>query len=637
MPDDAPVPVGSSATQQAAAPFAPATKKPISSPVPPTGAVPTGAVPTGAVPTDAAPPAPFPASPRTLSFGPGEFAPSGEKTLRLRLTNDDAAQVLHVRVAPPPDASWLRVTPTEAALGPGENQTVLVRLDLAGAHQAVARARDAAVVPLNVTYQRLFSGRTNGSGGGGDDAPPAPPETGTVYVRLPVLACPSCGRSLGDALAANEGNVPEVCPFCFERLRACPVCGTPNSWLAERCELDPAHVVRAGVPWAMLGGGPEHAGSRSGRVLPALSRRWSFPSVPPLNADAALAWSAPVAAYGLVAAAAATAQGEAHLYAFDAATGAPLWEPYPLPDPVYPERGGAALADGRLYAATVEGVAVCVDALRGARVWETPLGSAGSDSVRVYGAVVPARAPAGRTLVLVVGAGGAGATTPGHLFALDGETGRVVWRADLAGPSDTAPAVAHDLVFVHDDGGTLAAFDLATGEARWRAACGANFDAAPLVCGGLVISPTRGGSVFCHDARTGEARWQAVATSAPLAGTPAHDGTLIYLPGDDGLHIVSASQGRAVRRYGLARPVRSAPIVVGGTLFFGATDGRVYGVEAGRSQLQTLYETGASARGGLGTQIVAPLAWENNVLFAAATNGVLYALAASAVAAPAVS
>jgi outer membrane protein assembly factor BamB len=152
------------------------------------------------------------------------------------------------------------------------------------------------------------------------------------------------------------------------------------------------------------------------------------------------------------------------------------------------------------------------------------------------------------------------------------------------------------------------------------------------VAGGAVFSPTRAGSVFCHDAATGELRWQTAATSAPLAGTPAHDGTLIYLPGDDGLHLVSAAQGRAVRRYGLARPVRSAPVVAGGTLFFGATDGRVYGVEANRSQLQTLYETGASARGGLGTQIVAPLTWENNILFVAATNGVLYALGAAATA-----
>jgi hypothetical protein len=49
----------------------------------------------------------------------------------------------------------------------------------------------------------------------------------------------------------------------------------------------------------------------------------------------------------------------------------------------------------------------------------------------------------------------------------------------------------------------------------------------------------------------------------------------------------------------------------------------VYGAEAaGRTGLQTLYETGS-----VGSQIVAAPAFENNILFVAATNGVLYALA----------
>ena len=94
----------------------------------------------------------------------------------------------------------------------------------------------------------------------------------------------------------------------------------------------------------------------------------------------------PAAAYGLVAASAATPAGEAFLFGFDALTGATLWEPYPLPAPVYPDRGGVALAGGYLYAATVDGACVGVDALRGTRVWET---RPGGGAFQVYGAVVP--------------------------------------------------------------------------------------------------------------------------------------------------------------------------------------------------------------------------------------------------------
>ncbi len=490
------------------------------------------------------------------------------------------------------------MAPSEVALGPGEKQTAEVRAAMGEARAAV-QAGAAPAAPVQLAFQRLFPGSTG--------APPSPTGTGTVYVRLPLATCPACGRALDDAASGDAS--PDLCPFCFERLRPCPACGAPNSWLARNCVLDPAHVVRAAPDWPAVGGGPGHAGSRAGRAGLALSRRWSFPSVPPASRDAALSWSAPVAAYGLVACAAATAQGDAHLYAFDVTNGAPLWEPYALPDPVYPERGGSAIAGGRLFTVTVEGLCVCVDALRGTRLWETGLAG------RVYGAPVPA-GDAGPLLVAAATSGGAGC-----LYLLDAATGEVLRAAPLAGPPDAAPAAADGLAFVHDDTGALAAVELASGEVRWSAACGASFDAAPVVHGGKVFSATRAGTVLCHEGQTGTEVWRVAVTGVPFGGTPAHDGTLLYAPADDGMHLVSG-QGRAVRRYGVRRPVRAAPVVAGGVLVFRATDGAVYGVAASRS-LQTLYETG------VGSQIVAPLALEDGALFVPATNGVLYALSAS--------
>jgi outer membrane protein assembly factor BamB len=327
-----------------------------------------------------------------------------------------------------------------------------------------------------------------------------------------------------------------------------------------------------------------------------------------------LSWSAPVAAYGLVAAASATSDGEAHLYAFDARTGATLWDAYPLPDPVYPDRGGAALAGGHLLAATVEGVCVCVDALRGTRVWETAL-----DGV-VYGAVVPIADSADAPLLINVTKGDRSHSEGGELTLLHGKTGQILHRVRLPGPPDSAPAFAEGLAYTHDDGGHLTCVDVATGKVAWQQQCEAGFDSSPVIHDGQVFSATVAGVLWCHEAQTGELIWRTSVTNAPLGGTPAHDGTLVYLPADDGLHLVAAQTGRAVRRYPLRAPVRAAPIVANGALFFGASDGNIWGAGGGRP-LEKLYETG-----GAGSQIIAAPAFADGAIFVTATNGVLYCL-----------
>lgn len=553
-------------------------------------------------------PPPFPADRNALSLRRAELSAGAVITLRFNLRNPRADTVLHVRVSPAA-APWLTVLPTETALGPGEQQPVIVQI-LSDGVVAAMKSDIAPTVPISLAYQYLRADARTTEGNLS--------ATGAVFLRLPTSVCPACHRHLEEDDAT--GQIPDVCPFCFERLRPCPVCGAPNSWLARNCVLDETHVVRAEIDWPVLGGDPGHRGSRpetrrAGAL--SLSRRWSYPNVAPSRREQALAWSAPVAAYGLVAAAAATTEGEAHIYAFDALSGAPLWEPYPLPAPVYPDRGGVGLENGRLFAADVNGVVVCLDVLRGTRIWETRLAGA----ARVYGTVVPT----GTGLLLVSSAAADGR---GCLFLLETETGAIRHQIPIPGPSDSTPAYADGRAFVHTDSGHLVAVDVTTGAIPWTVHCvhegdpaqGTGLDSAPVIHDGQVFSASAAGTIWRHAAATGEAIWNLAVTNSPLAGTPAYDGTLLYLPADDGVHLVSASTGRSVRRYPTRLPVRSAPVVLGTSVFFGATDGIVWGALPGRT-LERLYETGTT-----GSQIIAAPAASDGALFVTATNGVLYAL-----------
>ncbi len=559
-------------------------------------------------------PPPFPADRNALSLRRAELSAGAVVTLRFTLRNSSTDTVLHVRVSPAA-ASWLSVLPTETALGPGEQQPVVVQVEASGV-MAAMKENSSPTVPISLAYQYLRSDTR--SADSGNSPAGAAAGTGVVFLRLPTLACPSCHRHLEEDDAT--GQVPDVCPYCFERLRPCPVCGAPNSWLARTCVLDESHVIRSVPDWPVLGGDPGHRGSRPElQRAPSLSlsRRWSYPNVAPARREQALAWSAPAAAYGLVAAAAATADGDAHVFAFDAVSGAPLWDPFPLQAPVYPDRGGVALTDGHLFAADVNGIVICLDALRGTRLWETQLDGA----ARVYGAVVPT----GTGILLVSSAAADGL---GSLFVLETETGRIRHRILLPGPSDSTPAFAEGRAFVHTDSGHLVCVDVTSGETLWTIHCvhsedpatGTGFDSAPVIHEGHVFSASATGTIWRHAAATGEEAWNLAVTNSPLAGTPAHDGTLLYIPADDGVHLVSAQTGRAVRRYPTRLPVRSAPVVLGNRVFFGATDGIVWGAMPGRT-LERLYETGTT-----GSQIIAAPAASDNALFLTATNGVLYAL-----------
>ena len=253
--------------------------------------------------------------------------------------------------------------------------------------------------------------------------------------------------------------------------------------------------------------------------------------------------------------------------------------------------------------------------------------------MKIFGAALPVTldgSPVGDAtaladLLLVPATLGA-ARDRGAIFVLDAQTGAVLRQVPLRGSTDTSPAWALDgtsgRAFAHDDSGTLTAFDPQTGQVFYQVECGtAGFDAAPVIAGDGVFGASSAGELFRHHTATGERMWQFTVTNAPLSGTPACDGTLLYVPADDGLHVVSASAGRSVRRFGARRPVRASPVVTAdNTVFWGGTDGTVYGARGGGAA-ETLYAPSVP-----GVSIIAALAVADGALYVATTNGVLFAL-----------
>jgi len=517
----------------------------------------------------------------------GTRAPdAGPARKAIVVTNPDRSAVLHVGLRP--SVPWLEVYPPEFALAPGEAQRVMAEMH-------PERAGDRAMAPATLAVFGQYIAVASARAG----SLPADIHL-AIAVIPPISDCPTCGTGLPEG--AQE------CRRCGERIRLCPVCATPNTWIARRCRNGPAHVIRTEIDWLLTpGGDAAHALPCRSRASASLARRWSFPSFPPTRSSDILEWSAPLAAFGMVIAAAIDSTRErVPVFAMALENGTPLWE-LELSDSrgLYPDRGGMALSeDGMLYAATLGGAITAIDAIRGTLKW----------TASVTGSVYGALTVTGTRLLV---------PADNFLHVFDRTSGKPVGRLEVPGRLDTAPSASAEIVIAVGDGGAAVAYSLRDLRLLWKTPLGADFNAAPVIHGDSVLLATLGGEIICLSVKSGAILWQVRASTRPLGATPAvsEDG-LLYAGADDGqIHIVAIGSGHLIRSRRVSEtPIRCAPIACGNTVIIGADDGSLYSL-APDYAVTRLYETTPGSR-----ISCAGLALYGDDVIVTATNGVLYVL-----------
>lgn len=188
-------------------------------------------------------------------------------------------------------------------------------------------------------------------------------------------------------------------------------------------------------------------------------------------------------------------------------------------------RQGPAVADGRVYAAALEGGVRAFDLQTGATIWHYP------SDLRLSGGP-----GAGDGLVV---AGG----LDGDVVALDAATGAERWTAKVNNEVIAAPAIGQGLVLVRSNDGRVTAFDARTGERRWAwnqemPSLTVRGNDAPLLGPGIVFVGNDDGTVSALALQDGRPLWQqAVAEPdgrteldrmADIDGTPVLDGSTLY-------------------------------------------------------------------------------------------------------------
>jgi outer membrane protein assembly factor BamB len=178
-----------------------------------------------------------------------------------------------------------------------------------------------------------------------------------------------------------------------------------------------------------------------------------------------------------------------------------------------------------------------------------------------------------------------------HLFALAAATGEVRWKFPAPRQIFATPALSGGVLYMHvrDDGiYAIRAFD---GARLWKTPTPAPQDefgvfadltkSSPAIAGEKVFVGA-GRSLLALDRRTGKVLWRG-NTGGKVDSSPLVIGGTVYVGSDDGrLYAFDAATGAAVWSFRTGGKISISPAAAGGMVLVGSNDGNLYALGAAR-------------------------------------------------------
>lgn len=119
------------------------------------------------------------------------------------------------------------------------------------------------------------------------------------------------------------------------------------------------------------------------------------------------------------------------------------------------------------------------------------------------------------------------------LYALDAQTGKLVWKYETKKEIYSSPAVGNKLVYFGSWDKRMRALDSLTGELKWSYETDDTVNSSPAVANGMVYFGSRDGNLYALDAMTGKAVW-SFSTGGSIICSPKILGKFVYFGSEDG-------------------------------------------------------------------------------------------------------
>lgn len=273
--------------------------------------------------------------------------------------------------------------------------------------------------------------------------------------------------------------------------------------------------------------------------------------------------SSPVVANGLV----YFGSGDQHLYAVDAASGTLRWK-LRTGDVVH---GSPACAEGLVVVGSWDGRVYAADALSGQLRWQF---QGGTDPLlhNQQGFQASPAIAGGRVFI-----GGRDA----HAYALDLASGRELWRFSTGTSWVISSPAAHAgrVYFGTSDTSRLHALDAATGQPVWEQQLAAYVFSSPTVAGPTLLVGVLNGTLEARELASGRRLWNWTVDAAhanrgwALTAEGGINGAMLYTEGWHDSMALGAWRQFSIGAF------FATPLVVGGVVYVGSADGRLYALE----------------------------------------------------------
>ncbi len=171
----------------------------------------------------------------------------------------------------------------------------------------------------------------------------------------------------------------------------------------------------------------------------------------------------------------------------------------------------------------------------------------------------------------------------GNLYAINADTGEVMWSAPTVGYGSSQPAVVNGVVYVGTIDGVRAYPTSCTTPCQptWVAEPGMTFNYAVTYSDGVVYATAYDGRIVAIDAASGTETWSAqVNVGEPIFGAAAVADGLVFVPGGRGIYAFPLNcKGRRCQPKWTRKTdfsLEKSPVVANGIVYAASTQGTLY-------------------------------------------------------------